>query len=59
MKNGFNCTINFYFTFTNDVYLQIFTVGLGSPLVPALTNLFIMQFESLLVLFFTEKDAVV
>ena len=54
MKNDFNCTINFYFIFNNDVYLQVSTDDLGSLLAPVLTNIFMIQLESLLILFFTE-----
>ena len=36
-------------------YLQISADDLGSPLVPVLTNIFMIQLESLLILFFTEK----
>ena len=38
-------------------YLQISIDDLGSPLVPVLTNIFMIQLKSLLILFLLKKDA--
>ena len=40
------CTKNVYFTFNNETYIQVDGVAMGSPLVAALANIFMVELET-------------
>ena len=51
MKNFLTiCTNNVHFSFNNHIYIQNDGVAMGSPLVPVIANIFIVELESVLVL---------
>ena len=40
------CTKNVHFTFNNETYIQLDSVGIGSPLDPVLANTFMVELET-------------
>ena len=42
----FLCTKNVYFTFSNQIYIQLDGVAIGSPLGPLLANIFMVELET-------------
>ena len=50
MKKGFTlCTKNVHFTLNNEIYVQNDGVAMGSPLIPTLANVFMVELQNTLV----------